>query len=836
MICLLACTQKTNNKFDPKGLQINWQLIKNNYQGKPQFLSALTLTNTDSSIFPASGWKIYFNCIREIPSASVTGHVQIEHVNGDIFQLKPLDDFSELKPNDSVRIEFVSLDPALNISDAPSGWYLVWDAVPSKGFSLGNYSIQAIEDSSIGLLTPQKIFAQNQNISDIAIAHLPKVFPTPSKYMELPGEFLVTSETKIVTHSAFEKEANYLANELHGLLGKAPAVVANAQGKSMITLEKNNSPLEAYVLEVRPGGIKISASSGVGIFYGIQSIKTLIDPSSWGKKNELLKIPALRLEDGPRFGFRSLMLDVARNFQPKSEILKILDLMALLKLNNLHIHFSDDEGWRIQIPGLPELTEIGARRGHSLDSKDFLPASFADGPDPDHSFGSGFYSRSDFIDILKYATLRHISVISEIESPGHARAAIKAMDVRYERFSKMGNNQEAVRYLLRDTSDRSKYSGAQLWTDNVICVALPSVYRFMEKVTDELILMYKEANAPLNTLHFGGDEVPAGVWENSPACLELIKTDSSLHSVDELWTYYYGKLDQMLRARGLYLSGWEEAGLHKIMVDGQKESSPNPSFAKDNFHLHVWNNMIGWGNEDLPYRLANAGYKVILSCVSNQYFDLSYNKTFEEPGYYWGGFVDIDKPFYFIPFDYYKNSKEDRKGDPIDQSYFASKERLTAYGKSNIVGIQGLLWSENIRGSEKFEYMLLPKLLGMAERAWATDPLWATEKDSSKSSHLYLQSWSVFVNQVGKRVLPILDYYHGGFVYRLPTAGATVENGFLKANTQFPGLTIRYTSDGSEPTEKSKAYEVPINEKGLIILKVFNAKGRSSRPVEIQTK
>jgi hexosaminidase len=232
--------------------------------------------------------------------------------------------------------------------------------------------------------------------------------------------------------------------------------------------------------------------------------------------------------------------------------------------------------------------------------------------------------------------------------------------------------------------------------------------------------------------------------------------------------------------------------------------------------------MIGWGNEDLPYRLANAGYKVVLSCVSNMYFDLSYQKTYEEPGYYWGGFVDVDKPFYFIPFDYFKNSTEDRRGNPIEQSYFIGKDRLTDFGKSNIVGIQGLLWSENVKSPERLEYMLLPKMLGLVERAWAPDPQWAQTADTQLSKKQYQEAWNVFVNTISQRELPKIEALSGGYQFRIPTAGAKVENGKVYANIQMPSFEIRYTVDGTEPTAQSKLYTEPISEKGTIKLKVFS--------------
>jgi hexosaminidase len=215
------------------------------------------------------------------------------------------------------------------------------------------------------------------------------------------------------------------------------------------------------------------------------------------------------------------------------------------------------------------------------------------------------------------------------------------------------------------------------------------------------------------------------------------------------------------------------------------------------------------------------------------YFDLAYQKSFYEPGYYWGGYIDVDKPYYFIPFDYYKNSTEDINGKKVAASYFQGKERLSGNGRNNIPGIQGLLWSETLKSPEQMEYMLLPKLLALAERAWAPDPSWASEKDSAKSASLYNQQWSRFVNVLGKRELPRLDYYAGGFHYRIPTGGTSIVNGRLQANIQFPGLVIRYTTDGSEPTINSKIYTAPLANNGKILLKAFSNSGRAGRSVEV---
>jgi hexosaminidase len=203
------------------------------------------------------------------------------------------------------------------------------------------------------------------------------------------------------------------------------------------------------------------------------------------------------------------------------------------------------------------------------------------------------------------------------------------------------------------------------------------------------------------------------------------------------------------------------------------------------------------------------------------------------PGYYWGGFIDVDKPFYFIPYDYFKNAKEDKFGNKLDKSIFIGKQRLTDYGKSNIVGIKGLLWGENMTSTDRVEYMTLPKLLGIAERAWAKDPEWATEKDSTKSETLYRQDWNRFVNLIGKRELPRLEYYAGGFNFRIPTPGLNTNSGSVVANVQLPGLQLRYTTDGKEPTVKSSLYNGPISVKGSVIVKAFDARGRSGKAAKV---
>ncbi len=814
------------SQIDEKKLQIKWGLLANNHNEKGEALSYFTIVNNDKHLFPNKGWTIFFNSSQPITSAKATSGVSINHVNGDIYQIVPTISFLSIGVNDSVVVKYYTDGIILNKTAAPSGLYIVWEKDRFSGVPLSDYSIVPLVYSDAVIMTAEKVYWQNKIIKDIPIEKLPKIFPTPVCYKETNGDFTWNTDVVLQADTVFNNEVSYLQIVTKQLFGNK-ILLANGKDKRKIIFQKMELPAEAYQLDVTTEKILISASDGAGIFYGIQSLLSFLPPDTWKENRTTIHIPIVEIKDAPRFAYRSLLLDVARNFKSKQTIFKVLDLMAMYKMNVLHFHFSDDEGWRVEIPALPELTTIGSFRGHDLESKTMLPPSYAAGPMPGKTLASGYYSKKDFIEILRYATERHIMVMPEIESPGHSRAAIKSMDARYEKFMQFGDSVEAVKYLLRDRKDSSVYRSAQQWTDNVMCVALPSVYAFMEKVIDEIIALYKEAGAPLTTIHIGGDEVPAGVWEKSPICQQLIADDAQLIETNDLWEYYIRKINIIVRSKGLVTSGWEEVGMMPRTINGKNTMMVNPRLAAENIQLHVWNNVPGWGSEDLPYRLANAGYKVVLSPVSNNYLDLAYYKHPEEPGYYWGGYQDIDKPFYFIPYNYYLNTKETPDGNTLPPSFFMDKIRLTSIGKSNIIGVQGLLWGENLRSNEDFEFLLLPKLLGVSERAWAPNPSWGRIFDSMAFQHDY----SIFLNQLGKRELPRLDYLSGGFAYRIPSPGVVVKDGSVLINTQFPGLTIRYTIDGSNPTSKSTIVEGPITNRRNLRIATFDNRGRSSRIV-----
>jgi len=800
-------------------LQLRWELVGDsvaNDRGASR--AAFTLTNRGTTPLPSSGWTIYYNALHSAQPGSVGAGFVIEDVIADLHRLAPATGFAGLAPGASIRIPYLT-DLLLNRSFVPKGPYIVFDAAKDVGASLNDYVALPFERPPQGaghdprVVTPEHQFTLDSIIRVIPANELLAVFPTPVELTATGGALRLSAMPPVAAADSLRNEAAFVAEYLRPYVGTKGKGAVPPLRLDVGTVAGQTSP-EAYTLVVDPvQGIRIVGVSPAGVFYGLQSLRSLL-PATGPTPRAGLVLPAIRVVDAPRFGYRGFMLDVARNFHSKAAALRTLDLLARYKINVFHLHLTDDEGWRIEIPSLPELTAVGARRGHPPDAGRHLPPAFGSGPDLDRPFGSGFYARADYVEILRYAAARHIEVIPEIEMPGHARAAIKAMQ---------GNQS----YRLDDPADRSVYTSAQGYHDNVMNPALESTYRFIEHVIGDVVAMHREAGVPLRHIHMGGDEVPNGVWAGSPAVQAYLKAHD-LTSVDDLWFVFYGRVEQILKAQGLVPSGWEEIAVRKTSRDGRHTNIPNPDFAARGWRAYVWNNVPGGGAEDLAYRLANGGYDVVLSPVSNLYFDLAWNENPEETGLDWGGYVDLRKPFQFVPLDYYRNV-------PVDPSVFVGKDRLTDYGRAHVVGIQGNLWSETLGAEGRLEYMLLPKLFALAERAWAPDPDWARERDAAKAESLYREAWSRFVNVLGQRELPRLDREVPGLNYRIPTPGLKVEAGMVRCSLELPGggFTLRYTTDGSEPTVQSPEVRGPIPFRGTVNVAAFNTTGRKGHTARV---
>jgi hexosaminidase len=377
----------------------------------------------------------------------------------------------------------------------------------------------------------------------------------------------------------------------------------------------------------------------------------------------------------------------------------------------------------------------------------------------------------------------------------------------------------------------------QLWRDNVICIALPSVDRFVDTVVAHVAALYREAGVPLKTIHTGGDEVPPGAWEGSPRCRALMR-ERGWTQVGQLHADFVGRCRAILARHGVAFAGWEETALlyDDTGADEGATPQPNPAFAGPGFQVYAWNNAWGSGKEDVAYRLANAGYDVVLANAASLYFDLAYAKDPQEPGYYWAGFVETRHAFGFCPLDMIVGAAVDPMGQAVPSARLAAMTRLTPAGRHRIVGLQGQLWGENARTRDRIEYLAAPRLVALAERAWALDPGWCAIRDAEARATAMDDAWNEFANRLGQRELARLDRAPLAYGYRLPPPGAVALGRTVHANVALPGLALHYTLDGSEPDAASPRYAGPVAAgRGAAVFKVatFDTRGRKSATVVI---
>lgn len=836
-----------------KDLAVRWELVTNFTDTPNVFEARFTIVNNSESDLQGKKWALFFNMApRPIMENRSAQPATVQHINGDWYKLVPAENFS-LSSGDTVHITYWGTEAVIKDTDRPLGLYFVFydeDGEDESIAEVSDYSfvpftreeqINRGPEDKEAIPGAESTYGENLQVSLIPASDILKIIPSPVSIKPGSNTLELNDQLAILYERGLENEAGYLAASLKDLTGKEFRIEdTDSGGGRAIRLqvgqvEVSGTRKEAYHLSIAAHGISVTGSDAAGVFYGIQSLRSLIPLRAYQKPASVISLPFLNIEDAPRFHYRGLHMDVSRNFQTKETILRILDLLSFYKINRFLFYTTEDEGWRLEIDDLPELTTVGARRQHTYGKEaPVLHPAYGSGPYPDgdSNHGSGFFTRNDFIEILRYARARHIKVIPELNFPGHARAAIKAMEARYQRLMKEGKEQEANEYRLIDPDDKSVYLSAQAYTDNVVSVARESTFRFYEKVVDEISEMYHEAGLVMDEIHAGGDEVPEGAWTKSPMAAELMDRHPEIKDPKNLQAYFFRELLKRLRKRNLRVDGWEEVAILKNDKGGY---DPNTEFVGQNVVPFIWNNLFDF--QDLGYRLANAGYEVVLCNVSNFYFDLAYSKDPKEPGLYWGGFVDTRNAWLFAPFDFFKTTLESSMGKKLDiAKAYGNKERLKPEARKNILGLEAQLWSETIKGRDMIEYYMLPKLLGFSESAWSAPRAWETVEDPQKRETLIQRDWNLFANTLGQEELPRLSYLNEGYNYRIPPPGAVIREGVLLANTAFPGLTIRYTTDGSEPNEKSMEYTDPVKASEGIVLKAFDASGKSSRPVQVTSQ
>lgn len=468
-------------------------------------------------------------------------------------------------------------------------------------------------------------------------------------------------------------------------------------------------------------------------------------------------VPVAFIEDWYDFPLRGFMIDVARNFQNKEDIKSHIDLMARYGLNMLHLHFGDDEGWRIEMPSLPELTAVGARRGYTTtDDVPFLKSIYSgDGnPDAKDTPANGFYTVDEYIEILQYAKSKGILVMPEFDTPGHSRAAIRSMEWRAK------HNGDSS-YRLVEDGDTSVYSTAQFFHDNIINPAIEGPYKFLATVFDDIIDIYKKAGVELPGINIGGDEVANHAWDGAPSVQKLRAKEGMTHQ-REVHAYFVHRAAELAKQRGVKIGGWEE-----IALDHSAE------YDKDVQPVVMWVN--SWTNANTNSReIAEKGYPLIISNVDYLYFDQTPTTHPEEPGLTWGGLVDELRPLHATVEHLYP-------GDTITQEKAA--------------GISGTIFAETVRSRSMYERYMLPRLLGLAERAHSRH---ATISDKEYFGHI-------------NEEMTLWAAEGRNFILRQP--GIKIQNGMVMMNAAYgKGIgQIHYTTDGTQPTEASPVYEAPFS-------------------------
>jgi len=445
-----------------------------------------------------------------------------------------------------------------------------------------------------------------------AEAQAPAIIPLPKTMEVQPGNFILHASgptpqaaTRIVVNSGAEETGRYLADELRRRVSVECDVnsdpAAEAAGNIVLTLQDANPALgtEGYSLIVTPQGVTIRGATSAGLFYGAQSFLQLLPtPTENAGQRTNLEVPCVHVDDQPRFRWRGMMLDVSRHFFTKQEVERLLDEMAWHKLNTFHWHLVDDQGWRIEIKKYPRLTQMGAWRkaiGFGLDPK----AGTAYGPDGRYG---GYYTQDDIREVVAYAQARHISIVPEIEMPGHASAALMA----YPQYSCTGGP-------FTTDLPGGVFNG-------IFCAGNDDTFAFVEDILTEVSELF-----PGPYIHIGGDEVLVDNWKNCPKCQARMRQEG-LTKESELEGYFIRRVEKIVNSHHKRLVGWSE-----IREGGLAANAT----------VMDW---VGGAVE-----AATAGHDVVMSPLADCYFDHYQSLDQSREPHAIGGYLPLKQVYAFEP-------------------------------------------------------------------------------------------------------------------------------------------------------------------------------------------
>lgn len=504
----------------------------------------------------------------------------------------------------------------------------------------------------LGMIGAMVLLAGCKNAVEVTADY--NIIPRPLEVSAVDPDAAFKLDDKTVIYIAEDNDslrlyAGFLADYVESLTGNRPAIVDKDPGSNLIILDcgREGSNPEGYNLTVKPESISIDGVTAAGTFYGIQTLRKSI-PAKHDLSNVLF--PAVTINDQPRFAYRGAMLDVARHFFPEDSVKSFIDMLALHNINRMHWHLTDDQGWRVEIKGYPRLTEIGSNRpgtviGHNSGRYDSIPVS-------------GYYTQEQIRDVVKYAADRNITIIPEIDLPGHMVAALSA----YPEYGCTGG----------------PYEVWQQWgvSEDLLCAGNDSTLKFLDDVLNEVAELF-----PSTLFHIGGDECPKLRWEQCPKCQARIrelglKTDGHSTKEQKLQSYVMEHAAKTLANHGKRIIGWDE-----ILEGGMSKDAV----------------IMSWRGEDGGIEGARAGHDVIMTPNSHCYFD--YYQTLDkkdEPDAI-GGYIPVEKTY----------------------SYEPLPAVLTPEEQQRIKGVQANLWTEYIPTFSQVQYMELPRMAALSEVQWS---------------------------------------------------------------------------------------------------------------------
>ncbi len=486
------------------------------------------------------------------------------------------------------------------------------------------------------------------------------IIPQPVSVQSKPGKFTITKKTVIAARDEEDKKTAKLLNEYLQEVYGFKLDVDKQEGKNYISFTTKKfikaPDKDAYTLNVTTNGVSMEGDTYAGTFYGMQTLLQLL-PVEVGAS---LAIPLVNIQDYPRFDYRGMHLDVGRHFFPAAFIKNYIDYLALHKLNYFHWHLTEDQGWRIEIKKYPKLTTVGAYRNGTIIGRN-------PGTGNDNTRYGGFYTQEEVKDIVRYAADRHITVVPEIEMPGHSSAAIAS----YPWLSCFPEEETVIRMHPSETSKKTTGKKVQeAWGvfDDVYCAGNDSTFLFLQNVIDEVLPLF-----PSKYIHVGGDECPKANWKRCPKCQARIK-QLGLKDEHELQSYFIQRMEKYINENGKTLIGWDE-----ILEGGLAPKAV----------------VMSWRGEKGGIEAANQNHNVIMTPEKPVYFD--HTQTKNEDSLVIGGYNSIDAVYAYEPIP----------------------KQLSSEAAKYVLGAQANLWTEYISNPAKVQYMIFPRMSALSEVLWS---------------------------------------------------------------------------------------------------------------------